>query len=400
MIGNIVGGHEIVRSLGRGGMGEVYLARAPNGTQRAYKIVRGDRLAGPQAIARFRREVTLLDRLKHPGIVQILDTGQLPGGGLYLAMEYVDGPDLQGSIDKHGPASVADALGILAQLAEALAFAHEQRIVHRDLKPANVLLAPDRAKIIDFGLAKLAADEGLTRLTDDEQVLGSPLYLAPEQSSSSEVGPEADIYALGGLAYFVLTGTPLFAPRSAVAMVYAHVHETPESIAVRAADVELPAGLDELIAACVAKDPGARPTAAQLVTALVPLLANAPASRVSRPKHMFEGGDQEAVASQVRQIVLELAGILEISTEVVDHIQNELSELELELAMLDSEVDAVGEERHLRISAHVAELRRGYEEGLQALTDAVLSRRGGANEDALYGELDALFARYRAHPSK
>ena len=399
MIGHIVGGHEIVRSLGRGGMGEVYLARAPNGTQRAFKIVRGDRLAGPQAIARFRREVMLLDRLQHPGIVQILDTGQLPGGGLYLAMEYVDGPDLQSAIDHHGPASVADALKILIQLAEALAFAHHQRVVHRDLKPANVLLAagdPARAQIIDFGLAKLAADEGLTRLTDDEQVLGSPLYLAPEQSSSSSVGPEADIYALGGLAYFALTGAPLFAPRSAVAMVYAHVHESPESLAVRAPDLELPSGLDALLSACVAKNPADRPSAAQLVTELGPLLARAPASRASRPKQVFsDGSDHEAVASQVRQVVLELAGILAISTDVVDQIQNELSELELELAMLDSDIDAVGEERHQRMSAHVAELRRGYEEALQVLTGEVFSRRGAAYEDAvdLYRELDALIAR-------
>jgi serine/threonine protein kinase len=403
LIGRVVDGHEIVTSLGRGGMGEVYLARSPSGALRAYKILRGDMLQGAQAAARFRREVTLLDRLKHPGIVQILQTGQLEDG-LYLAMEYVDGPDLQGAVDKHGPFSVADALKILIQLAEALAFAHHHKIVHRDLKPANVLLGggdPARAKIIDFGLAKLAADEGLTRLTEDEQVLGSPLYLAPEQSSSSSVGPEADIYALGGLAYFALTGTPLFAPRSAVAMVYAHVHETPESLAVRAPDLELPAGLGELIAACVAKAPADRPSAAQLVAELGPLLARAPASRLNRPKILFDGGAVEghvgeAVGAQVRQVVLELAAILEIDTDVADHVQNELSELELELAMLDA--DAVRDERHLRMSAHVAELRRGYEEALQMLTDAVLSRRATAPEEAepLYGELEVLFARYRA----
>src|SRR3569623_177798 len=185
-------------------MGEVYLARSPSGALRAYKILRADALQGPQAAARFSREVTLLGRLKHPGIVQILQTGQFEGG-LYLAMEYVDGPDLQGAVDKHGPFSVADALKILIQLAEALAFAHHQQVVHRDL--------------------------------------------APEQSSASAVGPEADSYALGGGAYFALTGTPLFAPRSAVAMIYAHVHETPEPLAVRAPDLELPAGLEELLAA-------------------------------------------------------------------------------------------------------------------------------------------------------
>jgi serine/threonine-protein kinase len=383
-------------------MGEVYLARSPSGAHRAYKILRSDMLQGSQAVARFRREVTLLDRLKHPGIVRILQTGQFEGG-LYLAMEYVDGPDLQGAVDKHGPFSVADALKILIQLAEALAFAHHQKVVHRDLKPANVLLAagdPARAKIIDFGLAKLAADEGLTRLTEDEQVLGSPLYLAPEQSSSSSVGPEADIYALGGLAYFALTGTALFVPRSAVAMVYAHVHETPESLAVRAPDLELPAGLDELLAACVAKAPADRPSAAQLVAELGPLLARAPVSRLSRPKILFEatGLVEEAVEAQVRQVVLELAAILELPTDVADHIQNELSELELELAMLDADGDAVRDEPHLRMSAHVAELRRGYEEALQTLTDAVLSRRATAPEEAepLYGELETLFARYRS----
>jgi serine/threonine protein kinase len=391
MIGHVVGGHEIVRSLGRGGMGEVYLARGPDGTQRAFKIVRGDRVAGPQALARFRREVMLLDRLKHPGIVQILHTGTLADGGLYLAMEYVDGPDLQTEIDGQGPASVRDALKILIQLAEALAFAHGQHVVHRDLKPANVLLAGGGVKIIDFGLAKLAADEGLTRLTDDEQVLGSPLYLAPEQSSSSSVGPEADIYALGGLAYFALTGAPLFTPRSAVAMVYAHVHETPESLAVRAPDIELPVGLEALIARCVAKHPTQRPTAAELVTELGPLLAKAPVSRASRPKVRVESVDQEAVQAQIRQIVLELAGILNISTEVCDQIQNELSELELELAMLES--DGTDDERYQRISALVAEMRRGYKEALQEVVGEVFSRRGEANEDALYGELDALYAR-------
>ncbi|MEO6772768.1 MAG: serine/threonine-protein kinase [Kofleriaceae bacterium] len=406
MIGRVVDGHQIVASLGRGGMGEVYLARSPSGEPRAYKILRGDMLQGTQAVARFRREVTLLGRLEHPGIVRILQTGQFEGG-LYLAMEYVDGPDLQAAVDKFGPCSVADALKLLIQLAEALAFAHHRNVVHRDLKPANVLLAggdPAHPKIIDFGLAKLAADEGLTRLTDDEQVLGSPLYLAPEQSSSSSVGPEADVYALGGLAYFALTGAPLFAPRSAVAMVYAHVHERPESLAVRAPDLELPAGFAALLAACVAKAPADRPSAAQLVVELAPLLARAPASRLSRPKIVFEatGHVEAAVGAQIRQVVLELAAILEVSTDVADQVQNELSELELELAMLDAEPtplgDAAGDERHRRMSAHVAELRRGYEEALQMLTDAVLSRRATAPEEAepLYGELEALFARYRS----
>ena len=141
MIGQIVDGHEIVRSLGTGGMGEVYLARSNAGDLRAFKIVRSDRDTGPQAAKRFRREVQTLGRLAHPNIVKILDAGGLENGALYLGMEYVAGPDLQAAVDKAGPFSVADGVRIVAQLAAALAYAHREQIVHRDLKPANVILA-------------------------------------------------------------------------------------------------------------------------------------------------------------------------------------------------------------------------------------------------------------------
>ena len=218
-------------------MGEVYLARAPSGELRALKLVRTDRAASPQATARFRREVLALEALRHPGIVQILDAGQAPGGALYLAMEYVAGPDLAAAVEPAARSRCADALAILARVASALASAHGAGIVHRDLKPANVVLAdgdPAQAKIIDFGLAKIVADEGLT-LTDEAQVLGSPGYWAPEQSQTAKVGPAADVYALGALAYFVVSGRPMFRARPAVAMIYAHAHETPEPLANRAA---------------------------------------------------------------------------------------------------------------------------------------------------------------------
>ena len=410
MIGQVVDGHEIVRSLGVGGMGEVYLARSTAGELRAFKIVRGDRETGPQTAARFRREVLALGRLKHPGIVQILDAGRLPTGGLYLGMEYVAGQDLQTAVTAGGPFSIADAIRIVAQLAAALAYAHREGVVHRDLKPANVILAdgdPARAKIIDFGLAKIVADEGLTRLTEDDQVLGSPLYWAPEQSASAAVGPEADVYALGGIAYFALTGIPLFRPRPAVAMVYAHVHERPETLAARCPGLELPAGLDELIGACVAKSPADRPAAARLVTELDRMLASAPSTaRASRPPRLFTSSGTsdlaEAVTSQIRQIVQELAAILGRPTDDTDRIQNQLSELELELAMLDSEVDAaidpVVAHRHEAVAAMVDELGRQLADAFRELLDAVIAERRRAPGDAaaLYDELDALFERYRA----
>src|SRR5687767_10403782 len=129
MIGEVLGGHEILRPLGSGGMGEVYLARGEGGALRAFKIVRADQDAGSNASGRFRREVLTLNKLRHPNIVQIIDAGSTPEGALYLGMEYVAGPDLQSAVDRNGPYPVADALAILMQLASALAYAHAAGVV-------------------------------------------------------------------------------------------------------------------------------------------------------------------------------------------------------------------------------------------------------------------------------
>src|SRR3712207_3413175 len=133
MIGEVLDGHEILRPLGAGGMGEVYLARNHAGELRALKVVRADKQSAKQAASRFRREVLALGKLRHPGIVHIVDAGQLPTGALYLSMEYVAGPDLQAAVGWDGAFHVGDALQILVGLAAALAYAHEARVVHRDL---------------------------------------------------------------------------------------------------------------------------------------------------------------------------------------------------------------------------------------------------------------------------
>jgi serine/threonine protein kinase len=405
VIGQIVDGHEVIRPLGAGGMGEVYLARGDGGSLRALKVVRTDRGADPQSAARFRREVIALRKLRHPAIVQMLDAGRLETGELYLAMEYVAGQDLQHMVGDGGPLALHETLALLARVAAALAYAHAQGIVHRDLKPGNVLIEDgdtERTKIIDFGLAKIYAEEKLTRLTEDQQVLGSPLYWAPEQCTSSEVGPAADVYGLGGIAYFALSGKPMFSPRPAVGLVYAHAHEMPEPLSARCPDIE--PRFDEVIRACIAKSPAARPTAAQLADELAVMAERAP--KVPRPRAtplppgLFSADD--AATNQIRQIALDLAAVLELPTDELDRTQNKLSELELDLAMLDSEVDmaidAELEHRHDGVASEVEGLRQRLDDCFRALIDTALAARTHAPADAapLYEELEELFTRVRA----
>jgi serine/threonine protein kinase len=415
MIGEVVDGHEILRPLGAGGMGEVYLARGEGGSLRAFKVVRTDMHVDPakahQVAGRFRREALALGKLQHPGIVRILDAGHLPSGALYLGMEYVAGPDLQAAVGWDGPFPVADAMRVLAQLANALAYAHAAGVVHRDLKPSNVILEdgdPQRAKIIDFGLAKIAEDQGLTRLTEDKQALGSPLYWAPEQSASSDVGPAADIYSLGGIAYFLLSGEPVFKPRPAVAMVYAHNHIAPEPLAKRCPDVGLVAGLDRLLESCLAKQPHERPTGKQLVAELEQMLWNAPTSSTSKraAQRLFTSTGQsnlaDALTNQIRAVLLELAAVMDRSVEDIERIQHELSEQELDLAMLESDAESAADSEVVRkrdaVLAAVAQLKSGLADAFRGLYDAVTADRKSAHPDArpLFDELDSLVEQYRS----
>jgi serine/threonine protein kinase len=408
MIGEIVDGHEILRLIGTGGMGEVYLARGRDDQLCALKVVRADHTSSPQAAARFRREVLALRRLQHPGIVHTIDAGQLAGGALYLAMEYAAGPDLKRAIGWSGPFAMGDALRILAQLAAALAYAHEVGIVHRDLKPSNVILVegrPEQVKIIDFGLAKIVADEGLTRLTDDQELLGSPLYWAPEQSRHASVGSPADVYALGGIAYYVLSGRPMFRPRPDVALVYAHLHETPEPLATRCRGLALPPGLEALVATCVMKAPEARPSAAALVSELDRLIAHVPADAGERrAERLFTvsgmGDLGQALLHQIRQVVLELAAVLERPSDDVDRLQQQVSELELELAVLEADavVDpAVGPQR-TAVAASVEQLQGALADAYRLLYDDVTARRAALPADGrpLIDELDGLVKQFRA----
>ncbi|MBL3670494.1 serine/threonine protein kinase [Streptomyces sp. M2CJ-2] len=247
--------------LGRGGMGEVWRARDEVlGRPVAVKLL----LAGgidPSAAARFRQEAQTTARLSHPNIVAIYDFGQADDR-LYLVMEIVQGHSLADRLASAGALTPREVAAIGGQIASGLAAAHRQNVIHRDIKPANLLLAADgTVKVVDFGIARLA-DDTAAGLTSAGMIVGSVSYLAPERALGKDAGPASDMYALGCVLYELLVGYPPFRADTPTALLYQHVQELPSP--PRGMGVELPAELEQLVLALLAKEPEARPGAEQV----------------------------------------------------------------------------------------------------------------------------------------
>lgn len=253
------GRYELKELLGRGGMGEVWLARDLSLLRRDVAVKVLSSLGGASAVRRFQREAAILAGLQHPGITVVHDAGE-HDGFLFIVMELLRGRDLGHVLaERGGPLPVERAVDVARQTAVALAAAHGRGVVHRDLKPGNLFVQPgDEMKICDFGIA-LTADASAA-LTTAGSVLGTPLYMAPEQWRGTGVDARADLYSLGCILYEMLTGrAPFAAAGSVYALLHQHVEDAPAP--PRELRPELPTYLDDLVLTLLAKDPAARPDA-------------------------------------------------------------------------------------------------------------------------------------------
>jgi len=259
-----LGQYSLDEKLGEGGMGVVYRAQHQMlHRPTALKLLHAER-SDEQALARFEREVQLTSQLTHPNTIAIYDYGHTEEGVFYYVMEYLDGFSLEDLIRKHGPQPEGRVIYILRQLCDSLSEAHQLRMIHRDVKPANIMLTRygglhDFVKLLDFGLVKPRDADQNTTLAGS--LTGTPLYLSPEAIRHETLDARSDLYAIGAVGYFLLTGTTVFQGRSIVDICNDHVKTTPEKPSARLGRT-IDEDLERLILSCLAKNKDDRPASA------------------------------------------------------------------------------------------------------------------------------------------
>jgi len=310
MIGRQISRYRVVRKIAQGGMGAVYQAEETESGQRvAIKVLLPELSSRPDAVQRFFTEAKATGLVEHASLVRILEHGKTPDGDAYIAMEFLDGKSLRQSQDEkyYG----GSAIGLVRQMASALAATHARRIVHRDLKPENVMLIEDsaapggvRAKILDFGIAKLLPDgsaptEG-NAATRTGTLIGTPMYMSPEQCRASAPPDEkTDVYSLGIMLYELLYGEPPFVSDSAGELFALQMFGNPPRLKERVPQIT--DSLDELVHRLLDKQPSSRPSMAELGEALAKIpstgLKDGPLS--ARPSAQRTGQEPEGATSGI-----------------------------------------------------------------------------------------------------
>ena len=268
--GRRVGGYTLERQLGKGAMGEVWLARhALLARPSAVKLIRqeaqqGDSGARRMLEERFQREAQATSQLRSPHTVELYDFGATEDGDFYYVMEYLNGVDLESLVTKYGPVDPARAIFLLCQACMSLGEAHSAGLVHRDVKPANLFacrLGPhfDFLKLLDFGIVRTTGDPGHS-VTSAGQITGTPACMSPEVAQGVEAGFGSDIYGLGCVAYWLLSGKHVFEALNVIALLMQHVSQPPKPLTELRSD--FPGKLDDLLLRCLAKNPADHPSSA------------------------------------------------------------------------------------------------------------------------------------------
>jgi eukaryotic-like serine/threonine-protein kinase len=269
LVGASVGSYRLTRLVGRGGMGLVYQGVQPAiGSRVAIKVLALEYVESMKAVQRFFDEARAVNLIRHENIVNVLDLAQLSDGRPYMVMEYLEGQTLRAAMTTQRlPFSLA--IGLMGEVLDACAAAHQRGVVHRDLKPDNVFVTPGgHAKVLDFGIAKLRPDlTGDRAPTRTGVVLGTPHYLAPEQATGGEVDPRTDIYSLGVMLYEITTGTRPFEAASAFGLIRMHLSDPPAPPSTRRPGV--PKALEDVALKALEKNPARRfPSAEAMKSAL------------------------------------------------------------------------------------------------------------------------------------
>jgi serine/threonine-protein kinase len=271
-----LGQYLLEEKVGEGGMGVVY--RASHALLRRPAAIKLLSHTAEQSVSRFEREVQLTAKLTHPNTVIVFDYGRTPDGTFYYAMEFLEGVSLEELVVESGPQPARRVVHILLQACGALEEAHANGLVHRDIKPANIVLAergllPDFVKVLDFGLVKEIASGGEPGQSSVNTVMGTPHYMAPEAIvDPASIDGRADLYALGATAYYLLTGQRVFEGSNLVEVCSQHLHQPPVPPSKKRPDV--PAALEKIVLACLAKKPADRPSDAAVLAKLLAALQN------------------------------------------------------------------------------------------------------------------------------
>jgi serine/threonine protein kinase len=319
-----LGQYKLIEKIGEGGMGIVYKAQhALLRRETALKLLTPDK-ADALAIQRFEREVRLTCRLTHPNTIQVYDYGHTPEGIFYYAMEYLDGLTLGELVERYGPQPETRVIYLLTQIAESLAEAHSLGLIHRDIKPANIFVCdrggiPDMVKVLDFGLVKSfdTAEETARNDAQSGDIIGTPVFMPPESLKDPSLSDaRSDLYSLGAVGYFLLSGQYLFHGETVAELSHKQTSEQPVPPSARIGKTLNP-NLEALILRCLEKDPADRP---QSAPELIALLADGPLAGgwTVEQRAAWWAAHDEAIQRAQAQEAQPVPGVSEVNIEIAD----------------------------------------------------------------------------------